>query len=120
TAGQGSPVRIVSIAVEVRAGEPMPDTTPPEIAISFPKNSSFLLTPTVTITVAGSASDDSGIESVELNTDNVTWVPANGTHSCTGNITIQGGVTIIYARATDIEADGQTVRITVYVEVSGG
>src|SRR5437016_2224007 len=53
TAGQGSPVRIVSIAVEVRAGEPMPDTTPPEIAISFPKHSSFLLTPTVTIAVAG-------------------------------------------------------------------
>ena len=120
TAGQGSPVRIVSIAVEVRAGEPMPDTTPPEIAISFPKNSSFLLTPTVTITVAGSASDDSGIESVELSTDNVTWVPANGTHSWTGNITIQGGVTTIYARATDMAGNRQTVRISVYVDVRGG
>src|SRR5439155_19380507 len=111
TAGQGSPVRIVSIAVEVRAGEPMPDTTPPEVAISFPKNSSFLLTPTVTITVAGSASDDSGIESVVLSTDNVTWLPANGTDSWTGNITMQGCGTTIYARATDMAANPRKVRI---------
>src|SRR5438552_17605615 len=83
---QGSLVHTVSITVDVRAGEPMPDTTPPQIAISSPKNSSFVLTPTVTITVAGNASDASGIQSVALSTDNVTWVPANGTHSWTVTI----------------------------------
>jgi len=98
----------------------MPDTTPPQIAISSPKNSSFVLTPTVTITVAGNASDDSGIQSVELSTDNVTWVPANGTHSWTGNITVQAGVTTIYARAIDLAGNSKTVRISVYVDVSRG
>ncbi len=120
TALQGSLVHTVSITVEVRAGEPMPDTTPPQIAISSPKNSSFVLTPTVTITVAGNASDDVGIQSVELSTDNVTWVPANGTHSWTGNITVQAGVTTIYARAIDLAGNSKTVRISVYVDVSRG
>src|SRR5207247_5503610 len=69
---------------------------------------------------AGSASDDSGNGSVEPSTDNVTWVPANGTHSWTGNITIQGGVTTIYARATDMAGNRQTVRISISVDVRGG
>ena len=120
TALQGSLVHTVSITVEVRAGEPMPDTTPPQIAISSPKNSSFVMTPTVTITVAGNASDDVGIQSVELSTDNVTWIPANGTHSWTGNITVQAGVTTIYARAIDLAGNSKTVRISVYVDVSRG
>src|SRR5207244_3112928 len=99
TGTSGSLTRSAPILVNVLPGEPMPDTIPPQITITFPSNSTVLLY--ANVTVKGHASDDEGIQTVELSTDNVTWVRTNGTASWTANLTIGPGTTTIYARATD-------------------
>jgi len=118
TGTSGSLTRSAPILVNVLPGEPMPDTIPPQITITFPSNSTVLLY--ANVTVKGNASDDEGIQTVELSTDNVTWVRTNGTASWTANLTIGPGTTTIYARATDTAGNRRTVRVDVYIPSAGG
>src|SRR5256886_4996933 len=110
--------RSVPILVNVLPGEPKSDTIPPQIAITFPSNSTVL--PYANVTVTGNASDNVGVQTVELSTDNLTWVRTNGTVTWTVNLTIPVGTTTIYARATDTAGNRQTVRIHVYIPSAGG
>jgi hypothetical protein len=118
TGTSGSLTRSVPISVNVLPGEPKSDTVPPQIAITFPSNSTVL--PYANVTVSGNASDNVGVQTVELSTDNVTWVRTNGTSSWTANLTIPPGTTTIYARATDTAGNRQTVRVDVYIPSAGG
>ena len=102
----------------VLPGEPKSDTIPPQITITFPSNSTVL--PYANVTVSGNASDDEGVQTVEVSTDNLTWFRTNGTSSWTANLTIPPGATTIYARATDTAGNRQTVRVHVYIASAGG
>jgi len=110
--------RSVPILVNVLPGEPKSDTIPPQIAITFPSNSTVL--PYANVTVTGNASDNVGVQTVELSTDDQTWIRTNGTVSWTANLTIPPGMTTIYARATDTAGNRHTVRIDVYIPSAGG
>ncbi|TLZ86064.1 MAG: hypothetical protein E6K05_00185 [Methanobacteriota archaeon] len=110
--------RSVPILVNVLPGEPKSDTIPPQITITFPSNSTVL--PYANVTVTGNASDNVGVQTVELSTDNLTWVRTNGTVSWTANLTIPPGTTTIYARATDTAGNRQTVEVHVYIPSAGG
>jgi hypothetical protein len=114
----GSLVRSAPISVTVRPGEPKPDTVPPQITITFPSNSSVL--PYANVTVQGNASDNVAIQTVELSTDNVTWLRTNGTATWSANLTIEPGTNTIYARATDTAGNRQTVQIRVFIPSAGG
>jgi len=118
TGTSGSLTRSVPILVTLFPGEPKIDTIPPQIAITFPSNSTVL--PYANVTVTGNASDNVGVQTVELSTDNVTWIPTNGTALWTANLTIPPGTTTIYARATDMAGNRQTVEVHVYIPSAGG
>ncbi len=118
TGTSGTLTRSVPISVNVLPGEPKSDTIPPQIAITFPSNSTVL--PYANVTVTGNASDNVGIQTVELSTDNMTWIRTNGTASWTANLTIPPGTTTIYARATDTAGNRQTVEVHVYIPSAGG
>src|SRR5437762_7824948 len=118
TGTSGSLTRSVPILVTLFPGEPKIDTIPPQIAITFPSNSTVL--PYANVTVTGNASDNVGVQTVELSTDNVTWIRTNGTALWTANLTIPPGTTTIYARATDTAGNRQTVEVHVYIPSAGG
>src|SRR5207247_8312545 len=90
---------------------------PPQIAIKFPANST--VHPYANLTVTGNASDNVGVQTVELSTDNMTWIRTNGTALWTANLTIPPGTTTIYARATDTAGNRQTVEVHVYIPSAG-
>jgi hypothetical protein len=119
TGTSGALSHSVSITVQVDPGEPTPDKVLPNITITSPPNSSVIMSQTATVTVTGNASDNLGIEKVELSTDNVTWIPANGTDSWSGSVTVKPGTTTIYARATDTAGNRRVVRISVYLASNG-
>ena len=118
TGTSGSLTRSVPILVNLLPGEPKIDTIPPQIAITFPSNSTVL--PYANVTVTGNASDNVGVQTVELSTDNMTWIRTNGTALWTANLTIPPGTTTIYARATDTAGNRQTVEVHVYIPSAGG
>ncbi len=114
----GSLTRSAPILVNVLPGEPKSDTIPPQIAITFPSNSTVL--PYANVTVTGNASDNVGVQTVELSTDDLTWIRTNGTSTWTANLTIPPGTSTIYARATDTAGNRQTVEVHVYIPSAGG
>src|SRR5207249_3342908 len=67
TGTSGSLTRSVPILVSLLPGEPKIDTIPPQIAITFPSNSTVL--PYANVTVTGNASEHVGVQTVELSTD---------------------------------------------------
>ena len=89
------------------------DTTNPTITISSPADGATLTSTSVTVT--GTASDDVAVEKVELSTDGTNWVPATGTASWSGTLTLIEGQNTIYARATDTSGNTATVSIAVTV-----
>jgi PKD repeat protein len=94
------------------------DQTPPHVMILSPENATVVTTPNVTVT--GIASDNLGIRSVELSTDNVTWTPASGTAAWSGTVSVNEGTNTIYARATDTAGNRKTVQVVVTVEIPEG
>jgi len=120
TGTSGSLLRSVSISVAVMPGAPKPDTIPPQITITSPSPSNSSVVPFATVTVTGNASDNVALQTVELSTDNVTWIRTNGTASWSANITIEPGTTTIYARATDTAGNRKTVLIHLVIEPLGG
>jgi hypothetical protein len=97
--------------VTVTPGTPSSDTTPPEVSFTTPTDGGTL--PPGPTTVSGHASDNAGVQKVELSTDNVTWARADGTTSWSGTVTLQPGTNTVYVRATDAVGNVRTIRITV-------
>jgi hypothetical protein len=83
------------------------DTAPPTLAITSPAPNTPTHTPTITI--AGTASDTSGIASVTVNGE-----PANGTLDWSANVTLVKGENTIPVVATDGEGLTTTKTVTVY------
>jgi hypothetical protein len=91
------------------------DTNAPTISITSPSNG--VEVSTEQITVSGMASDDRGLDTVEVKVNEGAWQQATGTVSWTIQVTLAPGVNTIYAKATDQyqnEATG-TVNVT-YVD----
>ena len=85
------------------------DTTPPTLKITSPAPNTTTHIPT--ITVAGTASDASGIASVTVNDE-----PANGTLNWSANVTLLEGENTIPVVATDGEGLTTTAAVTVRYE----
>ncbi len=83
------------------------DTAPPTLTINSPAPNTT--THTSTITIAGTASGASGIESVTVNSE-----PANGTLDWSANVTLSEGENAIIVIATDGAGLTTTKTVTVY------
>lgn len=90
------------------------DTVKPSISITWPSNGSLLSTNT--ITVSGRASDNIGVQKVEISKDGTNWLVCNGTNSWSCSIVLENGTNTIYARATDTSGNTNTIWITVTVQ----
>ncbi len=94
---------------------PLPDTTSPTIALTFPAEGTVLKS--TSVTVSGTASDNVAVERVELSKDGTNWVLADGTTSWSGTLTLQKGSNTIYARAMDISGNNASTSISVSVSI---
>jgi hypothetical protein len=101
-----------TLAVVSEYGET--DTTPPEITIDAPANGTIL--DATTAFIAGAASDDKGLQKVELSLDGADWTPAFGTYEWNGTLVLPEGPSVIYARATDTSNNANTTSVDVRVE----
>lgn len=97
---------------------PTPDTVPPSIAIVSPAEGATLASTVVAI--SGTASDDVGLERVELSTDGVSWTRATGTTSWSGTLILAGGPNTIHARATDTSGNVGYANVQVTVVLPSG
>jgi Big-like domain-containing protein/calcineurin-like phosphoesterase family protein len=116
TGTSGSVIRAQNIALSIAQPSPGPDSTPPLVAIASPANNTLLRSGTVTVT--GRASDDTGVQSVELSSDGVSWIPATGTDAWTGSLTLPGGEHLIQVRATDAAGNVGTAVVQVSVNLT--
>ena len=89
------------------------DTANPTISITSPTQGQEFVT--TSVAVAGTASDDVAVERVELSTDGASWVPAIGTTSWSGTMTLSEGESTIHARAVDTSGNTATTTVTVTV-----
>jgi len=96
---------------------PPPDTTVPTVSIGSPAAGSTLTS--LIVTVSGTASDDVGLERVEVSTDGANWSLASGTASWSGTLTLADGPNTIYARATDTSGNIATAALSVTVTLPG-
>ena len=101
-------VNTATQSVVVRSAD---DDVPPQVAILSPPNDTVL--ESADVTVVGTASDNVGIATIELSTDNATWTPTTGTTSWSGVVTLKAGTNNIYARATDTSGNKHVTVITV-------
>lgn len=89
-----------------------PDTTNPSIVILSPEEGATLSS--ATVTVMGTASDETSLGKVELSEDGVEWILATGTDTWSGTLSLEECVDhTISARATD--STGNTATATVGV-----
>ena len=93
---------------------PPADTTDPTVAVTSPTAAATLTS--MAVTVSGTASDNVGVQKVELSTDGTTWSLASGTTSWSGTLTLAEGSNTIYARATDTSGNAATVTLSVTVQ----
>ncbi|MFQ6012881.1 MAG: fibronectin type III domain-containing protein [Thermoplasmata archaeon] len=94
-----------------RAG--LVDTASPTIVITSPTQGEGL--GSTSVAVSGTASDDVAVQKVELGTDRANWVPAIGTTSWSGTLTLAEGQNTIHARAVDTSGNMATATVTVTV-----
>ncbi len=87
------------------------DHIPPQVSILSPPNDTVLAA--ADVTVVGTASDNVGIATIELSTDNTTWTPTIGTTSWSGVVSLKAGTNKIYARATDTSGNKHVTVVTV-------
>lgn len=118
-AGEESPRSEIASATPTAATPEQPpgDTTGPDVAIDSPLNNARLQ-PTASVLVVGTASDDVGVEKVEVSTDNMNWVLAIGTTAWSRVLSLAEGPHKIYARATDTSGNTGTTNIAVMVEAA--
>jgi len=87
---------------------PVPDTTPPSVAISSPAPAT---TVAGTATVSGTAGDNTAVATVEIAVDGGAWQQASGTTSWSWNLsstTYANGTHTLSARATDTSGNTTT------------
>ena len=106
--GLGAP----STEVSATPAEPA-DTTLPTVSITSPAHLANLTTKTVTVT--GTASDNVGIQKVEVSLDGTTWVLAAGTTSWSAALDLAEGLNTIHVRVTDTSGNVATSSIQVQV-----
>lgn len=87
------------------------DTTPPDITITSPTNDQAFSTSS--ITVSGTASDDTALSKVEVKVDGGSWQLATGTTSWSSPATLASGSNNIYAKATDTSGNSKEALVTV-------
>src|SRR3989441_990945 len=87
------------------------DHIPPQVSILSPPNDTVLAS--ANVTVVGTASDNVGIATIELSTDNTTWTATVGTTSWSGVVSLKAGTNKIYARATDTSGNKHVTVVTV-------
>ncbi|MEM2868878.1 MAG: Ig-like domain-containing protein [Thermoplasmata archaeon] len=76
------------------------DTENPVVTVTYPANRTTLTTATINVT--GTASDDVGVEKVEVSLSGIVWWLATGTNTWTYyNLTLPEGTSTIYVRVTD-------------------
>ncbi len=108
--GEGARTNAVMIA--------LPDVTGPRITITSPLPGATLTT--ASVMVSGTASDNVAVERVELSSDGLGWVLANGSASWSGTLPLLSGSNPIFVRATDSSGNAAVVNITVTVTPSFG
>ena len=88
-----------SLNITLKGGG-MLDTSVPSVAITSPVNGTTVANASFNLT--GTASDDVGVESVEISLSGIVWVDAIGTDNWKFDWLVVGeGINTIYARATD-------------------
>jgi len=111
----GGLISSITVVIMVTA-PPVVDTTKPMVTIATPANGSIVTSSTVTL--SGSASDDVAVQTVELSTDETTWILATGTTSWSGTLTLAEGMNTIYVRATDTSGNVATTSIGITVQTT--
>ncbi len=66
------------------------------------------------------ASDNVGVQKVELSLDGITWIATTGTTAWSGTLTLADGANTITARATDTSGNVATTSVHVTVQLSQG
>lgn len=94
------------------------DTLDPIISITSPAPGAELDSTTVAVT--GMASDNVGLGKVELSVGGVSWIPAAGTATWSGTLTLDEGQNTIHARAVDTSGNFATATVTVTVTLETG
>lgn len=116
TGTSGSTERSQIVTLSIAQPSPGPDSTPPLITIVSPSDGTMLRPGT--ISVSGMASDDTGVVRVDLSADGVDWIPATGTDTWSGSLTLFAGERSIQARATDAAGNNGTAIVRVFVDVT--
>ena len=117
TGTSGSVVRSMTVSLSVVQPPPGSDSTPPLILIESPVNGTLLRDGTVR--VSGKASDDRGVERVQLSADGTNWTTATGTTSWSGTLTLPAGEQRIRARAVDVAGNVGMAVVRVFVDLTG-
>jgi hypothetical protein len=88
------------------------DNVKPSIAITHPTNGQEFETSTITVT--GTASDNSAVSKVEVKVGSSgSWHTASGTKSWKKSVTLSSGLNTIYARSTDTSGNTKEASVTV-------
>src|SRR5437867_5169834 len=96
--GSGNPILTQVLGAQAKK----PDVTPPSVPITFPVNGGVYGPTSWLGAVRGSASDSSGVKSVEVQVDGGAWGPASGTTSWSRALALPGaGQHTVSVRATD-------------------
>jgi hypothetical protein len=93
------------------------DSTKPTIIISSPQDGA-MISPGSTL-VSGTASDDVGVAWIEISPDGTNWTLAAGKTSWNARVNLALGTRTIYARATDLAGNNETMSVTVTVTSRG-
>ncbi|VVB60002.1 Uncharacterised protein [uncultured archaeon] len=100
----------------LRVSENVADTTPPVVNITYPADGQAL--PVGNITVTGTASDNTGLDTVQARLGTGDWQSVSGTTSWSMPVTLVPGLNTIYARANDTSGNSKEISITVNASTS--
>ena len=98
-------VQIINL---VAGDAPAGDITPPDITITAPTSGASFTT--ATITVSGTASDES-LDKVQVKVGSGDWTDASGTTAWSTTVTLDQGPNTIYARASDASGNSREVQV---------
>ena len=104
---------VVNVTYTNNTGPP-PDTVKPVVAIAQPSEGrKFNVT---TVSVAGTASDNVGLNKVEVRVNSGAWKPATGTAAWTATVTLVNGSNRIEAMVFDTSGNTATASVNVTYE----
>lgn len=107
-----------SLASVTPTAEPRADATSPTIIILTPTQGSSLRPGPISVT--GTASDDVGVEQVDVSQDGSNWTMATGTSEWAATLNLEEGNWTIYARAIDSGGNAAIETVSVTVTSSPG